>query len=394
LITPHPAYRANPYRAIHVSGVIDQELVSRITPEILRLQSDSRDPVTVYIDSPGGNVSAMETILQVLRLSDQNSSGACRIITAVTNTAGSAAADLLSSGDYALAYPTSSILYHGVRRPADSLPPLTAEITSLLGQMLRSSNDRYAMELARKIEDRFSFRFMISRGDFPAIRAETDKAQWTDLECFVEYIRRRLSPEAIKMWNRARDRHLRYRSLFATILKNTARGIGKLSRAKLEANSIKAIVDFEVKTNRKDPDWSFTQGGFTGLADDFFLLNEYLSTAGHERLRKWSTSFGKYMLPETEVAQIEAITDEEQQANKLVDKVTPILEPLWSFFIALCHALQGGENRLSALDAYWLGLIDEVVGENLLSYRTFVEYKPDSSSDAPAGGPNSGAPAA
>jgi hypothetical protein len=153
------------------------------------------------------------------------------------NEAASAAADLLSSGDFAIAYPTSAILYHGVRRQADSLPPLTAEITSLLGQALRMSNDRYAMELARKIEDRFSFRFMVARGEFGKLRTELGKPQMTDLECFVEYIGQRLSPEARKVWRRARDRHSRYRSLFDTILKKTAGGIGKLSRAQLEANS-------------------------------------------------------------------------------------------------------------------------------------------------------------
>jgi hypothetical protein len=33
--------------------------------------------------------------------------------------------------------------------------------------------------------------------------------------------------------------------------------------------------------------------------------------------------------------------------------------------------------RMTAYDAYWLGLVDEVVGAKLLSWRTFVEFKPD-----------------
>jgi ATP-dependent protease ClpP protease subunit len=79
-----------------VNGVINRDMLSRLTPQILKLQSVSRDPITVYIDSPGGNVSNMETILRLLRLTDQDSSPACQIITAVTTMAGSAAADLLS----------------------------------------------------------------------------------------------------------------------------------------------------------------------------------------------------------------------------------------------------------------------------------------------------------
>src|SRR4029077_4487517 len=97
LITAHPSFRIDPSRSIHVSGPIDRDLVSRLTPDILKLQSANRDPITVFIDSPGGNVVSMETILRLLRLSDQDSSGPCRIITAVTTRAASAAADLLSS---------------------------------------------------------------------------------------------------------------------------------------------------------------------------------------------------------------------------------------------------------------------------------------------------------
>jgi hypothetical protein len=55
------------------------------------------------------------------------------------------------------------------------------------------------------------------------------------------------------------------------------------------------------------------------------------------------------------------------------------LGPLQAFFVAVCHALQEGENELTATDAYWLGLVDEVVGEqNLLSSRNFREFQDDS----------------
>jgi hypothetical protein len=325
----------------------------------------------------------MERLLRLLRLSDQDASGPCRLITAVTNRAGSAAADLLSSGDYALAYPTSTILYHGVR--THSAQPLTAEYSSLLGHALRLSNDRYAMELARKIEDRFSFRFMFVRAEFPAIRTELGQPGHPDLDCFIEYMERRLSPEGKKLWLRARERYLRYRNLFDAILKAASASRGRaISRAKAEANSIKAIVDFEVRANRADPNWSFIHGGLDSLADDFFLLNEYVSSAGDERLRKWSTKFGRYMLPPEEVQTIEAVQDLDEQGRLLAEKVAPVLQPLWSFFVALCHALQSDENELTADDGYLLGLVDEVVGENYIALRQFVEFTPDATVEQPS----------
>ena len=194
MIVPHPYYRLNPSRAIHVIGQINRELVSRLTPQILKLQSATRDPITVYIDSPGGHVGSMETILRLLKLSDQDSSGPCHIITAVTIRAASAAADLLSSGDYAVAFPNSTILYHGIRQQEPN--PLTFETSSMLANLLRLSNDVYAMELAKKIEDRFSFRYIITRDGFDAVRTEHGKPDMSDLDCFVEYIDKQLSLEA------------------------------------------------------------------------------------------------------------------------------------------------------------------------------------------------------
>ncbi|WP_348260154.1 hypothetical protein, partial [Salmonella enterica] len=81
------------------------------------------------------------------------------ILTAVTTRASSAAADLLSSGDYAIAFPDTTVLFHGVRTFEQS--PLTVETTSLLANFLRINNSVYAMSLARKTEDRFAFRYVI-----------------------------------------------------------------------------------------------------------------------------------------------------------------------------------------------------------------------------------------
>jgi ATP-dependent protease ClpP protease subunit len=357
-----------------VSGQINRELVTRLTPQILKLQSINRDPITVYIDSSGGSVVSMESILRTLKLSDQNSAQPCHIITVVTIRAASAAADLLSSGDYSLAYPHSVIMYHGVR--TQETDPLTVQSTSALTNILRRSNDIYAVELARKIDDRFTFRFMFSRNQFSKIREKYPDRHLSELDCFIEYIDGKLSREAKKVWKRVRERHGRYRDLFGTVVKK--RLGSKMTPAQAEAVAIKAIVEFEVKANKDDPEWSFKGGGIERLTDDFFLFHEYLSVFSDKRLERWASDWGKYILPVEENAAIDAIADEAEKKKKLNAAVGPLLEPITSFFAALCHALQEGENELTAEDAYWLGLVDEIVGnDNLLCLRHFEEYRPD-----------------
>jgi hypothetical protein len=114
------------------------------------------------------------------------------------------------------------------------------------------------------------------------------------------------------------------------------------------------------------------------LTEDFYLLTEYLEGKQNQKLHQWCSDFGKFAINPSEKAIVDGITDEKQKTEKIIELVQPVIEPVWSFFVALCHALQEGENELTARDAYWLGLIDEVLGEPDMSARRMIgEYEPD-----------------
>lgn len=124
MIAADPNFRPNPERSIFVHGEIGQDTTQKLTPSIISLQHKCSEPITVFIDSPGGSVHSMFALLRLLKTKNQDGAS-CRIITVATGQAASAAADLLSAGDYSLAYQGSAILYHGVRIP--SYDQLTAE---------------------------------------------------------------------------------------------------------------------------------------------------------------------------------------------------------------------------------------------------------------------------
>ena len=379
MIVPNKSYRPNPERAIYVNGTINEEIVTQLTPRILLLQKKNRDPITVYIDSRGGDPRSVDSLLRLLNLTDQSASDPCWIITVVTNRASSAAADLLSSGDYAIAFPSTTILHHGVRTVETD--PLTLETTSLIGEFLRLRNDAYAMQLAQKIESRFSFRFVTVRQEFDELRVKKSSPAMSELDCFIAAIEEKLSDRAKKLWKKAIQRQGRYHDLIATVVKNNQdRGSNAQPKtlAEIQADIIKAIVDFEVVNNNSEPDWSFRTGGLGRVVDDFFLVNEYIVNNNHDRLKEWCTSFGKWTLAPDQITAVDAITDEDARLEKTIELVRPILQPVWTFFVALCHALQEGENTLTAMDAYWLGLIDEVIGEDdLMTIRALNEYEDD-----------------
>lgn len=380
MIVPDPNFRPNPDRAIYVQGTIDQGTVDRLTPEIIKLTVGNRGPITVFIDSPGGNVASAEVILKLLQATNQDNDPACWLITVVTSRAASAAADLLSSGNYAIAYPESTLLYHGVRTP--SVSGITVELASLLAESLKISNDRYAMALTRKSEWRFMFRFMGLRGKFAEHRTATGNPRLTELDCFVAMLRENISNKAKPVIDQAYKRYLRYNDLITHFLKVATRdkrfmasaGGGK---AYSEGVMLRGIINFEIASNKKNKDWTFQDGGLVRLTDDFYLLQEYFSSVTSEQFKEICGRWGQYVLTEEQKAELAVVPAEEKEA-KTLEKVRPHFQPLWSFFVALCHALQEGENELSGADAFWLGLIDEVIGmPHLPLTRYLAEYQAD-----------------
>jgi len=392
VIVPDPNYRPNPLRAVYVLGRIDQQMADRLTPQILRLQHANREPITVYIDSRGGDVAAQELILRLLNASNQDSEPPCQLITVVTNRAASAAADLLSAGDYAIAYPESTLLYHGSRQPV--LDPVTVEYGSALTESLKMSNHQSAMDLARRAEGRFMFRFVTSRAEFPAVRQRLSNSSLTDLESFLEFTSSQLSTRASKLFRRARDRHHRYDELVAKCLVKAFKGRKYLSKAtppppaKVQAAVMQKIIDFEVQEHKKDASWTFFNGGIARLSEGFLLLQEYIVSTQSQQFKNLCERWGHFVLTRQETDELNAIASAAARRSARVEKVSPHFAPLWSFFVALCHTLQEGEeNYLMALDAFWLGLIDEVLGQDLRTRRILMEARPDPEAQSPVAEP-------
>jgi len=177
-----------------------------------------------------------------------------------------------------------ALLHHGLRTLDQT--PLTADKTSQLADVLRRSNDQYAVELSQRIESRFPLRFILSISSLDDVRAGQGNENLNDVQCFLRLTETKLSPSARQVWQKARARHAMYDNLLATIVRRNRRNINRASLARLEADQIKALVEFEVKNNRADAAWSFMNGGLDLLVNDFFLLKEHLANYSDSRLEK------------------------------------------------------------------------------------------------------------
>src|SRR5450759_5652488 len=134
---------ANWDRAIFIDGSINDQLVRQLMPSILKLRQESSDPITVAIDSPGGSLSSLDTLLGLLKGPTQNRNSGS-IITVATNRAYSAAANLLAFGTYAVGLEHSRILCHDVR--LSELEDVTPSTARDVAKALQYENDRHALK--------------------------------------------------------------------------------------------------------------------------------------------------------------------------------------------------------------------------------------------------------
>jgi ATP-dependent protease ClpP protease subunit len=341
-------FTPNPERAIWIDGEINQALEDRLRPQILELTSRSRKPITVFIDSEGGSAAVGKRILGLLRSTNQDGASPCRIITVAVSKARSAAADLLSAGDFAIADPGSKLLYHGTRIPM--LQGVTAHSASLLAEVLKASDHKFTASLLDKSAERFMFLLFALRGTFEEHRANAAGRTLADLDCFQEILYQRVSPNGQKVLRRADAIWNRCYGLVTHFQEEVARVRPSNDTADIEKLMLEASIAFEYRNNKTDREWNLRMGGLSRITDHFFFLDAYFQGTNGDQFTT---------LCERWAPLVDAHDDQDvPEAEKKAEKFRAFFLPFWCFFIALCHALQQTENELTAMDAFWLGLID------------------------------------
>lgn len=375
-------------RAIFVTGDITDEMVIALTPKIISLTQNSGSPITVFIDSYGGDVQAAHFLLGLLRSPD-HSGQRCKLRTVATGRACSAAADLLSQGDYIEAYPHAILHFHGTRflKKED----VTAEYARDLEKDLHSEDKSRSVRLAASVLPRQLHNYKRLKSEMRVAREKSPKTFTAyealapngglDVPAFIYALSDKLGRRYGKMvWdcldqteNRAAIINA-YRSVKVPIEHLPPPIHAALKQYKIPSDAAESIAwDIlllnSVFANRikTDPKWSPSSEEFdllqleleelqavagkifqTETLDQLLLCEEQFMSAGD---RQFCARYG-----ESKHAKLR------KKADEIIDRAYTKIEPLWAFTVKLCGELNKGENRLSPEDAWWLGLIDEVIG--------------------------------
>jgi len=117
-------------RIIFLTGLIETDMASLIVAQMLFCESESRRPIQLYINSPGGSVSAGMAVYDTIKFIS------CPVHTIVVGQAASMASLILAAGEpgHRHALPNSSIMVH---QPSGGAGGQASDISILANEILR-----------------------------------------------------------------------------------------------------------------------------------------------------------------------------------------------------------------------------------------------------------------
>ncbi len=346
-------------RAIFVQGCLDDALVSTLTPQILALRKIPKKPITVFIDSIGGNIEACKVLLGLLKTPDQMGR-TCLINTVVTGRACSSAAYLLASGDYIISYPNAYIHFHGIRTNVEEI---TAEQAGNLQDEMLSINKSTASTLAATVFNRMLLNYRSVRDQMPFMREALEerlkmydalKGDGTiDVPAFVFYLFDKVKDPYKDLLVGCIHKTTRMTSLVKRFekLADNRRNLPPMIRValkKVEMNEDEPNLEDELSLFnvllpskiKESPYWRLTTENFNTLAQDFLQLNAmaYFQDEALGWVLRLADSFisskdFQYLMDHS-CGGPDGMKIQEK-CDKIISQAYEKIEPLWSFSYTL-----------------------------------------------------------
>ncbi len=264
-------------------------------------------------------------------------------------------------GHFAYARADANIIFHGTRY--NVIRPLTkikkGDAISM-GMLLDKQNRRIADNLSQAMVYRIVHRYLEYTNKAQSHTGVASPHPAVGLHKFVKYLHAQLSSPQSKA---VLEQSFAFTKTILSLRKyfeQRNKEISGVTRAG-QGRVFKAIISRKLSTPAK-ASWSLDETNVPGIMFDYLFFNELMAKDQTVLLKNLAKSFGSYFLSNNEAAAYKNITGGRFEAHSfLFDCVKDKIAVLWYFTMALTRRLLTGETNLSAVDAYWLGLVDEVL---------------------------------
>jgi len=351
--------RPNPKRRVRLEGLLNLKASRQLAKKIKVLQEKSFEPITVDINSGGGEAKAF---LKLERIFSKNGPrrGTGRFVT-LAGDAASAAACLLVVGHHACMRKNALVSFHGVigQRFNNGNTLRQEQVLAIALRM-----DWVNRKIARKMARRIVFRMATRCTKLP--ESGKRKFPWVSsgifLQNYTQHIKKCLSSKKLKilLTQSFHQCELLYSSIKS--IPFAASSSRDKNFAPMEAKIFKNLISHETKI-RKGKSWTINPAAASQIMMEYLRVRELIH--GHQMvlIEDLVNGYGKYFLSKKQAANYcKLLAETPMTAKVYLFKATQSYAlGLWCFSLAFCHGLLSGEFTISADDAYWLGLIDEVV---------------------------------
>jgi hypothetical protein len=306
------------------------------------------------LHSTGGSILYADMIYDLLTAPTQDNKR-CKIITVAPATTGSSATDLLTRGDYAIAYPQAMLHYHGVSRHLDTR--VNKEAAETLAENLARHNEEYALQLARKVLPRLISLCRYIYKVSPDNTTDLIRKMYRGLSSRND----RLVHESVTLLKRAAEA----RTYAREALKYSAQASDLEKERRILMSLVDQIIESRHKETAGPNGWSLRQGGLLEIVDAFNLYWDYETGKYIALLENVMEYVADDFLGAGKREEYDNLKgDDEARTLWLRDNVQPKLRPLIYYVVSFCRLLKRSEYYFTAHDAFMLGLIDEVAGQD------------------------------
>jgi len=352
--------RPGPARTVKISGPLTVAAARRAIVAIRRLAKVSAEPIALDIHSGGGEVEAfyqLTGVMENLRVNGEK----CKVFTLARNTR-SAATYLLLAGHHAFALPQAQLGLHGTR---GALPKnrqlLTRETTLALAMRLDRENRSVARILAKRIIFRIAARQHELR---PTNARSSTQTPLASMEKLTSQIARRLTSDGARRLLHESFERLKLVFALSASFPTQTQAAASHNLPRREARVFQATIAYELAANPGGA-WRLDATAGAELLMDYLLAKDFLPGDHLKLARRIARRFGPDFLngPATRVYTRLQRRNPAKAEEYLIKTALPHALGLWYFTMTLCHRLLAGACEFSAPDAYWLGLVDEVLPE-------------------------------